>query len=173
MIDFSKVNDFLKGANAIAQAQQQANAAQAAPPQNAANNPASASQNAANALFAQLGALLNNANAQTPQTADPDLAELQRQAAMIDAKAKALIAKADALESELNLSPTPESHGVDELIAQFKEILQELNKEIDALQKKANERKKANEMKLTQKPTAMKPGEHAEDCSFNQTLTMQ
>jgi len=170
MIDFSKVNEILKGSTQVAQMQAQVNAsASAAPPPTQA--PASATADAANALFTQLGNLITNANAQTPQTADPDLADLQKQAAMIEAKAQALIAKADSLEDELNLAPSPDTPGVDELISQFKQILADLQNEIDALQKKVDERKKADEMQLKQKPTALKPGEDAADPSFNQTLS--
>lgn len=172
MIDFSKVNEILKGSVQVAQAQAKANASAAAPAQQPQAAPqANATQDAANALFSQLGDLITNANTQSPQSTDPDLAELQRRAAMIEAKANALIAQADSLEDELNLAPAPDAKGVDELIAQFKEILAELQKEIDALQKKVDERKKANEMKLEQKPTEMKPGEHAGDPSFNQTMS--
>lgn len=170
MIEFNKVNEILKGTLATSKAQGQANAAQAAPPQ-AAGGLASANQAAANQLFAQLGALINQASSQ-PAQSDPDLAALQRQAALLNARATALIAKADALEAELNLSPTPDTKSIDDLIAQFKEIMQELDAEIEKLQKQINERKKANEMKQTQKPTSLKPGEDPNDPSFNTQLSV-
>lgn len=168
MIDLSKVNEILKGSQALAQAQQKANISQnqqagpsAAPP--------SASQQAANDLFAQLGELLNSASTQ-PAQPNESLVDLQRHAALLNAKVTALIAKADALESELNLSPTPDPVGVDELLAQFKEILAELTKELDALQKKVAEKKDESKLTLEQKPTTMKPGEEVGDLSFNTTL---
>lgn len=175
MINLSTVNEILKQTQGLAQAQAQFNAGQTQ--QTAQSGQAgqpSASTSAAGELFAQLGALLNQASNQPAgASTDPDLADLQRHAALLNAKVTALIAKADALENELNLSPQPDTVDVGELLAQFKEIMAELTKEIDALQKKVAEREKANKMKLEQKPTAMKPGEEVGDLSFNQTLTLQ
>lgn len=177
MIDLSKIREITQGTQALAQQLQQINASQSAQPAQAAQqqdptNSSGSLQSATNALFAQLGALINNAANQPAQAqSNPDLAELQRQAALINAKVTSLIAKADALEGELNLSPTPDDVSVDDLLGQFKEILAELTKEIDALNKKVQEKKKADEMKLEQKPTAMKVGEEAGDLSFNQTQT--
>ncbi|HEY9840847.1 MAG TPA: hypothetical protein V6D23_10355 [Candidatus Obscuribacterales bacterium] len=162
MIDLSRVNEILKGTQSLAQAQNQAHVQQGQQTQQQANpGNATASQAATAQLFAQLGALLNNAANQPAQAqSDPDLAALQRQAALLNAKVTSLIAKADALEAELNLAPTPDTKSIDDLLAQFREIMAELNAEIEKLQKQIAERDEANKMKLKQKPTAMKPGEH-------------
>jgi len=92
---------------------------------------------------------------------------------MISAKVSALVAKANTLESELNLSPTPDMVSVEELFSQFKEIVGTLSEEMAALQKQVQENKEQNAMNLEQKPTAMKVGEQVGDASFNTTLTLQ
>jgi hypothetical protein len=172
MIDFSMVNVLLKAAQDLAQVQQQSNVSQ----QNSANQASQASGTtdpATNKLFAQLGALLANANTQSPATQDPGQSAVLRQAALLSSKTKALMAKADQLEATLNMAPTPEQRDVGELFAEFKEIMEDMEKEMSALQKKEQERKDQNAMKLEQKPTAMKPGEKAGDLSFNTTFTLQ
>lgn len=170
MIDLSKVNELLKATQNLAQLQQQVNVqSQTAPA--AAQAPTASPQT--NALFAQLGAVIANANAQTPATQNQSRVELLKQAAILSAKTKALIAKADALEALLNLSPTPDYVGVEELFAQFKEIIADLEKEMAALQKKVQEQEEQNQLKLEQKPTTMKPGEEVGDLSFNTTFSLQ
>ncbi|PIQ24695.1 hypothetical protein COW36_23245 [bacterium (Candidatus Blackallbacteria) CG17_big_fil_post_rev_8_21_14_2_50_48_46] len=171
MIDLSKVTDLLKATQGLAQLQQQANVSQQNQA-NAASGQAQAADPATSKLFAQLGAVIANANTQSPATQDPNRTALLRQAAVISSKTKALMAKADALEAMLNLAPTPESVDVGELFEDFKKIMEDLSKDMDALNKKAQERKDQNSMTLEQKPTAMKAGEHVGDLSFNKTLTV-
>lgn len=171
MIDLSKVNVLLSAALEVAQLQQQANASQQT------GAPAQAAQPgldpATNKLFNQLSALLTNANAQSPATQDPARTALLQKAAELSAKTKALMAKADLLESTLNMAPTPEARGVDELFAEFTAIMEQLQKDMGALQKQAQEREDANKMTCEQKPTALKPGENSADMSFNTTFAMQ
>lgn len=170
MIDLSKVNELLKATQNLAQLQQQVNVqSQAAPP--AATSQASTTSPQTNALFAQLGAVI--ANAQSPATQNQSRVELLKQAAVLSSKTKALMAKADALEAILNLSPTPDYVGVEELFEQFKEIIADLEKEMAALRKKTQEQEDQNKLTLEQKPTTMKPGEKAGDLSFNTTFTLQ
>ena len=169
MIDFSKIREITQSTQALVQAQQQILAQQSQPSQPAAQ--ASEPQEAANQLFAQLGALLNSASTQ-PAQPNQELADLQQQAAMLNAKVTALISKADGIEAELNLSPTPDTKTIDDLFEQFKEILAELTQEMSALQQKIDAKKELDAMKQEQKPTAMKPGEEVGDISPNQTLSV-
>jgi len=169
MIDLSKVNVLLSAALEVAQQQQQVNASQQTAP--AAAQPGL--DPATNQLFNQLSALLNNANTQSPATQDPARTALLQKAAELSAKTKALMAKADLLESTLNMAPTPEARGIDELFAEFTAIMEQLQKDMSALQKQAQEREDANQMTCEQKPTALKPGENSADMSFNTTFSMQ
>ncbi|MGE3724705.1 MAG: hypothetical protein AB7I41_04090 [Candidatus Sericytochromatia bacterium] len=169
MIDLSKVNVLLSAALEVAQQQQQVNASQQTAP--AAAQPGL--DPATNQLFNQLSALLNNANTQSPATQDPARTALLQKAAELSAKTKALMAKADLLESTLNMAPTPEARGIDELFAEFTAIMEQLQKDMGALQKQAQEREDANKMTCEQKPTALKPGENSADMSFNTTFSMQ
>lgn len=169
MIDLSKVNVLLNAALEVAQQQQQVSASQQAAPAQAQPG----LDPATNQLFNQLSALLNNANTQSPATQDPARTALLQKAAELSAKTKALMAKADLLESTLNMAPTPEARGIDELFAEFKAIMEQLQKDMSALQKQAQEREDANKMDVEQRPTALKPGENSADMSFNTTFTLQ
>lgn len=169
MIDLSKVNVLLNAALEVAQQQQQVNASQQVAPAQAQPG----LDPATNQLFNQLSALLNNANTQSPATQDPARTALLQKAAELSAKTKALMAKADLLESTLNMAPTPEARGIDELFAEFKAIMEQLQKDMSALQKQAQEREDANKMDVEQRPTALKPGENSADMSFNTTFTLQ
>lgn len=175
MIDFSKIREIAQSTQALAQAHQQILAQQSqATQQSQQADPtaqASGTQEAANQLFAQLGALLNSASSQ-PAQPNQELADLQQQAALLNAKVTALMAKADGLEAELNLSPTPDTKTMDELFEQFKEILAELTEEMSALQKQMDAKKELDAMKQEQKPTTMKPGEEVGDISPNETLSV-
>ena len=169
-MDLSKVNELLKATNDLAQLQQQVNVASSAP----AAPPASTSVTPANSqLFAQLGAVLASASSQTPSTQAPARTQMLKQAAVVSSKTRSLMDKADGLEEMLNLSPTPDYVGAEELFGQFREILGNLEKEMGALQKQVKEQAKSNEMTLEQKPTAMKPGETVGDLSFNTTFSVQ
>jgi hypothetical protein len=164
-MDLTKVNDLLSETNKLAQLQQQANVASSAP----AAPPANSSVTPANSqLFAKLGAVLAGANAQPTATSSPVL----KQAAVVSSKTKALMAKADTLEEMLNLSPTPDYVGAETLIGDFQEILGNLEKEMGALRQQLREQEKANEMKMEQKPTALRAGENPNAPSFNNSLSV-
>jgi hypothetical protein len=172
MIDLEAVNSILQATQSLAKAQQnanQVNQTQAAPPASAA--PADTDP-ATSQLFAQLGEVLNNATSSQAASANGANSEVLKRAALLSAQVKALIAKADQLEAELNLSPTPDTVSIDELFAEFNEILELLGQEMKAIKDKVAEKKQAGEMKLEQKPTAMKPGENVGDPSFNTTLSV-
>lgn len=168
MIDLTKVNGILKATQQLADLQRQVNASQNTQAANASQGTQQGDP-ATSQMFAQLGQLLNTASTQQPA----QQTDLQKQAALLSAKVKALMSNADNLENELNLSPTPDQVNVEELFSQFKEIMESLEKDLRALQKKVQEKKEANEMKLEQKPTAMKVGEKAGDLSFNTTMSIQ
>ena len=169
-MDLSKVNELLKATSDLAQLQQQVNvtsSAPAAPPANTSVTPANSQ------LFAQLGAVLASASSQSPSTQAPARTQMLKQAAVVSSKTRSLMDKADALEEMLNLSPTPDYVGAEELFGQFKEILGNLEKEMGSLQQQVKEQAKSSEMTLEQKPTAMKAGEHVGDLSFNTTFSVQ
>lgn len=172
MVDLDKTLGILQGTQSLMQAQQQTNAAQSAPPATAPAQPQAATNDAANQLFAQLGQVLNEASTQTAQP-NTQMADLQKQAALLSARVNSLVAEADALEEALNLAPTPEQVDVSALFAQFEEILGKLTQELNELNKQIAEKKAENEMTVKQKPTSLKPGEDASDMSFNQTLSLQ
>lgn len=170
MIDLDKVLGVQAGIQALAQQQvgvnQSANAAPAAQPQSAAASQPNGQ------LFAQLGALINQASSQ-PAQPNEQMADLQQQAALLSATVNDLVSAADALEASLNMTPTPEQIDVGTLFSQIKDIMDKLNQELSALNKKIAEKDKENDMTLKQKPTALKPGEDSADLSFNQTLSVQ
>ena len=163
-MSLSEITKINQAANQLAQAQQQVT--------QAAQQPAQANQSAlspeANQVFAQLGQVINSQQAATP---DEDLADLQKEAARISARVNALVAKANQLEDTLNLAPTAEPVSVDELFAQFRDIISELSKELNAIQKKVQEKKEQDAMKLEQKPTAMKVGETIDNPAYNTQLS--
>lgn len=171
MIDLEAVNSILQATQSLAKAQQKANqASQTQAPANAA--PADSTDPATSKLFAQLGEVLNNASTSQATSANGANSEVLKRAALLSAQVKALVAKADQLEAELNLSPTPDTVSIDELFAEFSEILELLGQEMKAIKDKVAEKKQSGEMKMEQKPTAMKPGENVGDPSFNTTLSV-
>lgn len=172
-MDLSKLTEIVNSTNALAQAQQQVNASQQQSGAQQAQQSGQAGAEptgAAAQLFAQLGTVLNTASSAPPQS-NAEMIDLQQAAALVSSKVSALVAQANALEDQMNLAPTPDAVSVDELFAEFSKILAELTEEMNALQKKVQEKKQESEMSLEQKPTAMKPGESVGDLSFNRTLS--
>lgn len=173
MIELSKVYEILNATQGLAQAQAQVNVSQQGQVGQAQQQAQGGDPKAEySSLFAKLGEVLNTANTQSAQP-NQQQAELQRQAALVTARVNALVSKANRLESELNLAPTPDKVSVDDLFAEFKEIMKQLDKDMGDLHKQINQKKEENKLDLKQKPTAMKAGEHVGDASFNQTLTLQ
>ncbi|MBF2052158.1 MAG: hypothetical protein IGS03_01685 [Candidatus Sericytochromatia bacterium] len=172
MIDLSKLTEMVNTTNALAQAQQQVNASQqqAQSAQQSGGQPSAEPTGAAGQLFAQLGSVLNAASSAPPQS-NAEMVDLQQAAALVSSKVSALVAQANALEDQINLAPTPDAVSVDELFAEFSKILAQLTEDMNALQKKVQEKKQESEMSLEQKPTALKAGESATDLSFNRTLS--
>lgn len=164
-MSLSEITKINQAANQLAQAQQQVN-------QSAQQQPVQANQSTlspeASQVFEQLGQLINNQQASAP---DENLADLQKEAVRISARINALVSKANQLEDMLNLAPTADPVSVDELFSQFKEIIDELSKELNAIQKKMQQQKDQDAMKLEQKPTAMKVGESVGDPAFNTQLS--
>lgn len=165
-MNLSEITKINQAANQLAQSLQQVNQSAQQPAQaNQANQSALSPE--ASQVFAQLGQLLNEQQAPTP---NENLTDLQQEAAKISARVNALISQANQLEDSLNLAPTANPVSVDELFAAFKEIIDTLSKELSALQKKMQEQKDQDAMKLEQKPTAMKVGESVGDPAFNTQL---
>jgi len=171
MIDLTKVNGIIKATQELADLQRQVNSSQGAGAAKQAGKAQGTQQAdpATSQMFAQLGNLISTAATQAPAQQNA----LQKSASLLSAKVKTLMSKADALESELNLSPDNDPVQAEELFAQFIEIMEGFEKDMRAIEKHLQEKKDGNKMDVTQKPTALKPGENAADLSFNTSLTLQ
>lgn len=143
MIDLTKVLNTIQSAPAAtgsAPANQQAGAAQA-PSQNDG-----------------MGSIMNGlqaviASAQSNSGNDTETARL---AAKLSQNVETLIAKANMLQSTLELAPEPDKVDVSELFEQMRKIISEVDQELRDLQKKVDENKTG--MDVQQAPSSTHDG---------------